>query len=234
MNVVLTGASQGIGYHTAIALCRNGVENLYLISRNKNNLQMLKQKCENQYSTNIICIPIDINTILENESVVLSEVIKEPIDILINNAGYLLNKDFREITKEEGVDVFNTNFHAPAALIRYLFPALLKSKLAHVVNISSMGGYQGSSKFPGLSYYSASKAAIASLTECLAAEFSNTNIKFNCLAFGAVQTEMLSQAFPDYKAPITAKEMGEYVASFSLSGHTYYNGQILPVRLSNP
>ena len=93
---------------------------------------------------------------------------------------------------------------------------------------------QGSAKFPGLTAYSSSKAAIAGLTECLAEELKDKNISVNCLAIGAVQTEMLEEAFPGYKAPLSPKQMAEYIFDFALKGHQYYNGKILPVSSSTP
>jgi NAD(P)-dependent dehydrogenase (short-subunit alcohol dehydrogenase family) len=105
---------------------------------------------------------------------------------------------------------------------------------SHIVNISSMGGFQGSAKYKGLSYYSASKAALACLTECLATEFTEFGISVNCLALGAVQTEMLDEAFPGYKAPVDAKQMAEFISGFALTGHKFFNGKILPVALGNP
>jgi len=97
-----------------------------------------------------------------------------------------------------------------------------------------MGGFQGSVKFKGLSYYSASKAAIACLTECLATEFADSGISVNCLALGAVQTEMLNEAFPGYKAPVDSLQMAEYITDFALRGHKVFNGKILPVAMSTP
>jgi len=105
---------------------------------------------------------------------------------------------------------------------------------AHIVNISSMGGFQGSSKYPGMAVYSASKAALANLTEGLASEYAKDGIAFNCLALGAVQTEMLEQAFPGYKAPVSADDMANFISWFALAGHMFFNGKILPVSVSNP
>ena len=105
---------------------------------------------------------------------------------------------------------------------------------AHIVNIGSMGGFQGSAKFKGLTAYSASKAALHTLTECLAVEFATQDIKVNCLALGSAQTEMLEQAFPDYQSPVMAFEMGKYVADFALTGSRFFNGKIIPVALSTP
>jgi len=104
----------------------------------------------------------------------------------------------------------------------------------HVVTISSMGGVQGSLKFPGLAAYSSSKGAVITLTELWAEEFKETGPSFNVLAIGAVQTEMLEEAFPGYEAPITAKDMADYILDFALNGQRYYNGKLLQVSSSTP
>jgi len=104
----------------------------------------------------------------------------------------------------------------------------------HVVNISSMGGVQGSVKFAGLSAYSSSKGALITLTELLAEEYKEHGPSFNVLALGAVQTEMLEEAFPGYKPPMLAIEMAEYIVDFSLNGQKYYNGKLLQVANSTP
>lgn len=159
------------------------------------------------------------------------EKIKE-IDIIINNAGLLINKPFEELTDNDFDDIFDLNVKSIFRLIRDLISVIKKG--AHIVNISSMGGYQGSAKFPGLSLYSASKGALAVLTECLAEELKDKGISVNALALGAVQTEMLSEAFPNYKAPLSASEMADFIYDFALTGHKHYNGKILPVSLSTP
>lgn len=97
-----------------------------------------------------------------------------------------------------------------------------------------MGGFQGSAKFAGLSAYSSSKAALSGLTECLAEELKPNGISVNCLAIGAVQTEMLSKAFPGYKAPLSPAEMAGFIQYFALNGHRYFNGKILPVSITTP
>jgi NAD(P)-dependent dehydrogenase (short-subunit alcohol dehydrogenase family) len=97
-----------------------------------------------------------------------------------------------------------------------------------------MGGVQGSAKFPGLAAYSSSKAALANLSELLAEELKEKNIRVNCLALGAAQTEMLETAFPGYKAPVTAAEMAQWVGWFAINGHRFFNGKVLPVALSTP
>jgi NAD(P)-dependent dehydrogenase (short-subunit alcohol dehydrogenase family) len=117
-------------------------------------------------------------------------------------------------------------------MIQHILPLMQSG--SHIVNIGSMGGFQGSVKFPGLSAYSASKAALHTLTECLAFELAETGIKINCLALGSAQTEMLEAAFPGYQSPVMAFEMGKYVTDFAKTGHKFFNGKILPVAVTTP
>ncbi|MDX1314389.1 MAG: SDR family NAD(P)-dependent oxidoreductase, partial [Eudoraea sp.] len=154
------------------------------------------------------------------------------VDVLINNAGLLLNKPFLESTKKEFEQVYAVNVFGVAELIKAVLPFM--GQTGHVVNISSMGGVQGSAKFPGLSAYSSSKGALITLTELLAEEFKDKGPSFNVLALGAVQTEMLEEAFPGYQAPLSAGKMAAYIQWFALEGHRYYNGKVLPVSKSTP
>jgi len=237
MNIIITGASRGIGFETALHLAGKDDVNLVLISRNEDKLKMLLDACGSvnpKASVNII--PFDLNSLMDDDENLRGKIkeLMPKVDVLINNAGYLYNSNFQSFPTTEAQQIFNVNFFKPALLIRQLLPLLLKSESSHVLNISSMGGFQGSAKFPGLSYYSASKAAIANLTECLAEEYKETGVSFNCLALGAVQTEMLNEAFPGYKAPIRAHEMAEYIAKFALEGNKFFNGKVLPVALSTP
>jgi NAD(P)-dependent dehydrogenase (short-subunit alcohol dehydrogenase family) len=154
------------------------------------------------------------------------------VDILINNAGQLINKSFEETTQLDFVEMLQSNLLGHVKMIHHLLPLL--SENSHVVNIGSMGGFAGSVKFPGLSAYSASKSALHTLTECLALEYAERKIKFNCLALGSAQTEMLEKAFPNYQSPVMAFEMGKYLADFALTGHKFFNGKILPVAVTTP
>lgn len=231
MNIVITGASRGIGKEVLKKLSMSRDNKLVAISRSG---RLLRQVASETEQGNIFTIEGDINTLTSGE-VTLAEKIGTLIthvDILINNAGALITKPFDKLSPEEERTMVETNFISPMRLIRILLPMMRHG--SHVVNIGSMGGVQGSSKYSGLSVYSASKAAIAVLTETLATEYADSGIFFNCLSFGSVQTEMLDKAFPGYKAPVDASGMADFVSWFALNGHKYFNGKILPVSVTNP
>jgi len=229
MNIIVNGGTRGIGKETVLNLSTDVVNRIIVTGRNEDALKELSS-----YSGNIYGIRLDISSAsTDYESLVktISDHFKS-VDILINVAGILVPKAFKDTSQKEARMMMETNFFGPAMLIRTLRPVM--SQGSHIVNITSMGGFQGSAKFRGLSYYSASKAALACLSECLANEFTDSGISVNCLALGAVQTEMLEEAFPGYKAPVTAKEMAGFIAYFAINGHKFFNGKTLPVAVSTP
>jgi 3-oxoacyl-[acyl-carrier protein] reductase len=232
MNIVITGCSQGIGFEISKFLINSGKHKIAGISRIAGILKELEGGNSNTFKG----ILFDIGSIQKNPGHLLTEINKhfDHVDILINNAGFLIRKEFQSFTEEEISQIFNINFFAPVKLIELLLPVMGKKNRSHVVNIGSMGGFQGSTKYPGLAWYSASKAALANITESLATELSKNNVAINCLALGAVETQMLMKAFPGYKAPVKASEMAEFIADFALTGQKFFNGKILPVSLSNP
>ncbi|HCC69573.1 MAG TPA: short-chain dehydrogenase [Bacteroidales bacterium] len=231
MNIIITGASKGIGRETALILARNRDNHILVISRTESLLQELSDEAK---FNNINYIATDLNESLQSPENLLKQVNLHfsNIDILINNAGTLISKPFTEFTNEEIRILTETHFISPLLLIRALF--IMFHRGSHIINISSMGGFQGSSRYPGMSVYSATKAAIANLTESLASEYEKEGISFNCLALGAVQTKMFEEAFPGYNAPLSADEMAEFISWFALEGKRYFNGKVLPVSVSNP
>lgn len=224
--IVVTGSSRGIGLemvkifaqrgHRVVALSRQAgpVEALNLPEVHALSFDLSK---EESYAA--------LEDFLEENEI-------ETVDILLNNAGALVNKPFAEITAQDWEWVYKVNVFGVAELTRFLLPFMNAD--GHVVNISSMGGIQGSMKFPGLAAYSSSKGALITLTELLAEEYKDSGPSFNVLALGAVQTEMLEEAFPGYKAPLSAAEMAAYVTDFALKGNTWYNGKVLQVSRTTP
>lgn len=227
-HIVITGASRGIGAETAKHLANSGHE-VTIIARSEKRLN----KVRGNFPEKIRSLAVDIT---EKKSVdkIISylEDSNKRVDGIIHNAGLLINKRFSDQSDLDWRNQMEVNLFAPVTITRELLPFFTEG--AHIVNISSMGGYQGSSKFPGLSAYSVSKGALSILSEVLAAELSENGIKSNTLCLGAVQTEMFEQAFPGFGAPVNPEEMGEYIANFVLTGHNFYNGQVLPVTLGNP
>jgi short-subunit dehydrogenase len=235
--VIITGASRGIGFATAKYFMRLDHFEVIALSRNKPGLEKLAFECKGLTRTSkLVPVVFDFADFLGDPSGNFQKIAKNlsHVHILINNAGFLVNKPFDQIEPEEIMQMFRVNFLGPSMLIRELLPFMGRAGDTHIVNIGSMGGFQGSVKYTGLSWYSASKAALANLTESLSAEFSNKGIFINCLALGAVQTEMFEQAFPGYKAPINPEEMAAFIGDFALHGHKFINGKIVPVALSNP
>lgn len=224
-NVIITGTSRGIGFELAQLFAKNNYHVLAL-SRNSEPLKKLNLK-------NISTISVDL--LKEEDLKKVTSFVSEnwkSVDILINNAGKLISKPFNQLSTNDFLEVYQVNVFAVAELTKQVLPFL--SKGSHVVNISSIGGVQGSMKFPGLAAYSSSKGALLTLTEVLAEEYKEAQISFNVLALGAVQTEMLEEAFPGYKAPVSAKEMSNYIYNFAINGHKFQNGKIIQVSSTTP
>lgn len=225
--IAITGCSRGIGKETLRCLLEQGHE-VIALSRNCGRMRELKGR----FST-LHTLELDISAQLGRDRVVdFLERNNKTLDAIIHNAGLLLNKPFAETTLEDMISVYTVNVFSVSELTRILLP--FYNPGAHVVAISSMGGVQGSMKFPGLAAYSSSKGAVITLMELLAEEFKDRGLAFNTLALGAVQTEMLNEAFPGYQASISAETMGEYVAQFTLTGQELYNGKVLQVSNSTP
>jgi 3-oxoacyl-[acyl-carrier protein] reductase len=232
-NIVITGAGKGLGFELVKKFASYKDYNIVAISRNIENVNNLIKNIDKNLSGRIFPISYDLEKETYKEEL-LPNIFKylDKIDILINNAGVLINKPFIKQTESDFNKQFNVNVKVIFKLTQLLIPFFNKN--AHIVNISSMGGFQGSAKFKGLSIYSASKGAVAILSECLAEELNDYDIKVNCLALGATQTEMLEKAFPGYTAPVSAKKMATYIAEFALNAHQFINGKVIPVSISAP
>ncbi len=221
--LIVTGASRGVGFEICKQLAVKG-HKVIALSRNIKPLRNI----ENVYPYSVdLSIKSQVNGFVKEVAANFNT-----IDVLINNAGSLVNKPFLDLSSAEFEEVYKVNVFAVATLTRLILPSM--DTKGHVLNITSMGGMQGSSKFPGLSAYSSSKGALIILTELLAEEFKESGPSFNALALGAVQTEMLEEAFPGYQAQVSAAQMAEYIIEFALKGNQFYNGKVLPISSSTP
>jgi NAD(P)-dependent dehydrogenase (short-subunit alcohol dehydrogenase family) len=223
-NIIITGTSRGIGYELALQFANAGHQ---VLAISRKTPQALMEH------PNVSCLSLDISVAEDMHQVAkfIAQTWKK-VDVLLHNAGSLLHKPFDQISTEEFQNIYKVNVFAVAELTKICIPFMQKG--SHVVTISSMGGIQGSMKFAGLAAYSSSKGAVITLSELLAEEYKEQGIAFNVLALGAVNTEMLQEAFPGYEAPISAKEMADYIFNFALTGNTYYNGKVLQVSSSTP
>lgn len=225
--VVVVGASRGIGKAMVDLFAADKSLKIYALSRDE-------EKMRKQFGShgNVECRGYDLtsNDFTDQLEHIFAKV--EKIDILINNAGYLVNKPFEELSRRDFDRSYQVNVIGVMETVQALLPKLESG--AHIVNISSMGGFQGTVKFPGLVAYSTSKAALVSFTELFAEEFKHTEMKMNCLCLGAVQTEMLHEAFPGYEAMVSPDQMAAYICNFALTAHQWMHGRVIPVSLTTP
>lgn len=227
VTAIVTGASRGIGYEICRELASRDADVLAVARSSEPLLEL-----EKMHPDRIQAVPADLTDAGEVEELLKIARSTGRVDLLINNAGALINKPFADLEMEEWRRLLEVNLLAAVRLVKSLLGDF--GEEAHIVNISSMGGYQGSAKFPGLAAYSTTKGALSILSECLAAELDDYGISVNALCLGAIRTEMLEEAFPGFEAPVEAGEMGTYIADFALNGAKFYNGQILPVTLADP
>ncbi|MFW6347515.1 MAG: SDR family NAD(P)-dependent oxidoreductase [Cyclonatronaceae bacterium] len=226
--LLISGASRGIGRETALYAAKEGAD-VIITARTESRLQEVQQ--QQPARIRYVCADLSkddgiaaITAFLEEKTITL--------DALINNAGALVNKPLLETTTEDWYYLLEANLMSAIHLSKTCVPFMKRD--SHLLNIGSMGGFQGASKFPGIGGYSVAKGALSILTECLAVELADKKIGANCLCLGAVQTEMLEQAFPGMKAPLQAEEMGRYIAEFAMEAQKFFNGKVLPVSLADP
>lgn len=231
---IVTGASRGVGKEVVLSLARDvpGAK-IIALARTESALSALRADVASlNNGSEVSFLVMDL---LKSDQEPLTRSVESflegRVDGLLNNAGKLINKPFDLLTDNDWLEVYRVNVLSVAKLTRWVLPYM---ENGHVVMVSSMGGIMGSVKFAGLSAYSSSKAAVIGLVECLAEEYKESGVSFNALAFGSVQTEMLEEAFPGFKAAVSAEDMGKYTADFLLSGGRYFNGKTLPVSSTTP
>ena len=225
--IVVVGASRGIGHAIVHQLAQNSDFTILALSRD---VEKMKRSFDGL--SNVQCQHFDLSADVANQAKQLFEGISS-IDVIINNAGLLVNKPFTELSHNDIASCYQVNVIGVMETVQAAV-SKMNPVGSHIVNISSMGGFQGTMKFAGLSAYSTSKAALCSFTELFAEEYKDSTIKMNCLFLGAAQTEMLEEAFPGYIAPVSAEKMAEFIVDFALKGNQWMNGKILPVSLTTP
>ncbi len=229
--IVLTGAARGIGHATTRALVRDHDRKVLAISRNGDLLKELQGSFDGEDHVETLAIDIAEADAAHR---IKQAVAGRRIEALVHNAGTLHVRPLGDHRREELLQTYMVNAIAPLEISQALIQELDGDPPGHIVHISSMGGFQDSAKFPGLVAYSSSKAALACMAQCLAEELKGRGIRSNCLALGSVDTEMLRTAFPGYRTPMGAIQMGAFIARFALEGHQLFNGKVLPVATTTP
>lgn len=234
MNIIITGASKGIGAELVKTLCKHKGNQIVALARSVDGLRRLTAECQKINSSTKI-LPIEFDLVqFEFYPFIFQKIdaFFHRADILVNNAGKLINRSFDKIEPQDFDDIYNVNIKGLFFFTQLILPMMNKG--GHIVNISSMGGVQGSRKFPGLSAYSSSKGAVSVFTETLAEELKESDISVNCLALGAVHTDMFEKAFPGLKGLTTPAQMAQFIADFAVTGNKYFNGKVIPVSSSIP
>ncbi len=184
--ILVTGGGSGMGRELVLALLKKGAK-VVAIDINKDSLEETV-RIAGDYSINVIPFVLDITNKSAVEGTVKEILDQLPIDGLINNAGiiqpFAAVNDLDDKTTER---VMNVNFWGTYNLTKTLLPHLLIRPEAHIVNVSSMGGFI---PFPTQTIYGASKAAVKILTEGLYAELKNTAVKVTVVHPGAIMTNI--------------------------------------------
>ena len=230
--VLVTGASRGVGRATAKALVELHGCTVVAVSRDEDCLASLKTECGDRAGLLEALQVVLVST--SGIEDVRRHLAGRRLHGLVNNAGLLIKREWGEWTEDDLQRLYLLNASVPLLLSQALSSLLEGDPPGHIVNIGSMGGFQGSVKFPGLAAYSASKAALANTTECMAEELKDRGVRCNCICLGAVDTAMLRTAFPGYTAPVGAEEVGRYISRFVVEGHNLFNGKVLPLAVSTP
>lgn len=190
---IVTGASRGIGKAISSSLAECGV-NLALNSRSLNQLEAIKEEFKD-LGIDVLPCPADLGD--PEACVKIVEKVAQhfgKIDILINNAGMAIPKPLNETTVDEWDMHMALNARAPFLLSREALPYLKKSKMATIINISSVVGYKG---YINQGAYTASKHALMGMTKVLAQEVFKDNVRVHIIAPGGVATDMVTNTRPD-------------------------------------
>lgn len=185
---LVTGSSRGIGKAIVTDFAEKGYNVVINYRKEENEANKLKEELENKYNIEALTIKTDVSNENEVKNMVQQIINKfSKIDVLVNNAGIAIDKEFEDRTVEDWQLTLNTNLIAPFLVSKYVGNEMLKNKKGKIINISSTNGIN--SFFPTSIDYDASKAALINLTHNLAIQFA-PDINVNCVAPGWVNTDM--------------------------------------------
>jgi len=190
-NVLITGASSGIGKELAFVFAENGY-GLILVARRSQKLEEIKQSIQNSYQVEIHIISLDLS-MLSSANELFKEVLNLDlqVDVLINNAGFGLSYSFEEMDIEKESEMMILNMVTLTKLSRLFGKKMIAQKSGHIINISSAAAFQA---VPGFSSYAASKAYVLSFSEAIEYELKPHGVNVTTICPGATQSEFAAVA----------------------------------------
>ena len=231
-NIIVTGASGGIGNSIVERLNQNGanilatgtrIEKLEELKRRFNNIKILKFDISQHDK---------IEEFIENATKELGG----SLDCIVNNAGITKDNLTIRMSLEEWSKVINVNLTSTFLMCKYSIKKMLKNKSGKIINITSVVGHTGN---VGQANYTASKAGIVAMSKSLAIEYAKKNINVNCISPGFISTTMTDQIDEKFKETIIAKipsnrlgkpeDIANAVNFLSSDQSDYINGETLHV-----
>jgi short-subunit dehydrogenase len=199
-NVIITGASSGVGLAIAEKCAVNGA-NLVLLARRLDVLKKVQDDLQTRYSVNVKVYKLDVSDTDEIKTV-FGQIIEEinHVDVLVNNAGYGIFRSAHELSIEEIKRMFEVNVLGLISCTNMVLPLMLQQRQGHIINIASQAGKIAT---PKSSAYAATKHAVLGFTNSLRMEVSDQNINVTAVNPGPIETNFFS----------IADETGSYVKS---------------------
>ncbi len=235
--VLITGSSKGIGKATAVEFAKLGYKVVINYLTDKENAEKLSNYLKEEYKTETLVIKADVSN-EEQVKNMIQEIINKfgRIDVLVNNAGIAIDKEFEDRTVEDWKRTLEVNTIGTFLVSKYASENMVKNKNGKIINVSSTNGIN--TFFPSSIDYDASKAAVINLTYNLAIQFA-PYINVNAVAPGWVNTEMNKELPKDlieeetekiYKKRFAEPEEIAKVICFLVSKDAdYINGTVIKV-----
>lgn len=232
--ILITGASRGIGKAAALKFAKEGAIVIVNYKNNKKAAESVALEIA-KFGGKATCVQSDISKYDEIKKIAnYIEKTYGRLDVLINNAGIVYDREFEEIKYEESLEIIKTNMLAPLFLSQELAPLMLKSGNAKIINVSSTSGMYDFN--PGTADYAMSKAALVSLTKDLSMKYA-PKIRVNAVAPGWVNTDMNKDLPKDFVKSETAKyhmkrwaepeEIADVIVYLASNKSSYITGQVM-------
>ncbi len=215
-NVLITGGGRGIGAACAHRAAKSGA-NVSVLGRTKKQIEGVVAQLQAEFPqqkffsfVGDVAQEADVIRWVEESDRQIG-----PVTDLVNNAADFFSSPLIETSLKDWERLFSVNVHGVFLSSRECVKKMLARKTAgSIVNIGSLAGIRGLTKFSGTTAYCATKSALVSMTEAMAAELRENHIRVNLVAPGAVETEMLHRAFPGFHSPATPEDLAEVVFYF--------------------